>query len=142
MTAPVVEPASTVLPLIEERFDVAIERVEAGALRVRIVVDETVQGAEVDLVSTEVRPTVVPRGVEVDARREPYLDGEELVVPVYEERSVIVSKLFLKEEVRLTRIRHEARQTLEVPLRRERAVVERQQPDGSWRVELASQAGI
>ncbi len=141
MTVPVVEPAPTVLPLIEERFDVAIERVEAGALRVRIVVDETVQGAEVDLISTEVRPTVVPRGVEVDARREPYLDGEELVVPVYEERSVIVSKLFLKEEVRLTRIRHKARQTLQVPLRRERAVVERQQLDGSWRIEPDLQAG-
>ena len=129
------------LPLIEERLDVAIERVEAGALRVRIVVDETVQAAEVDLVSTEVRPTVVPRGVEVDARREPYLDGEELVVPVYEERAVMVSKLFLKEEVRLTRIRHEQRQTLEMPLRRERAVVERQQADGSWRAESDAQAG-
>ena len=132
---------TTVLPLIEERLDVAIERAEVGALRVRIVVDETVQAAEVELVSTEVRPMVVPCGVEVDARREPYLDNDELVVPVYEERPVVVLKLFLKEEVRLTRIRHEQQQSLEVPLRRERAVVERQQPDGSWRAEPGMQPG-
>ncbi len=124
-----------VMPLIEERLNVGIERVEAGALRVRIVIDETVEATEVDLVSTEVRPVVVPRGIEVEARREPYLDGDELVVPVYEERPVWVRKLFLKEEVRLTRIRHERRQPVEMPLRRERAVVERQQPDGSWRAE-------
>lgn len=136
-TVPGSEPQTTVLPLVEERVDIAVERVDSGALRVRIVVDETAESTEVDLVQTEVRPTVVPRDVEVDERREPYLDGEELVVPVYEERAVVVHKLFLKEEVRLTRIRHEQRQPVEVSLRRERAVVERQQPDGSWQVEPA-----
>lgn len=125
----------TVLQLLEERIDVAVERVDAGALRVRIVVDESVENAAVDLVSTEVRPTVVARNVEVDERREPYADGEDLVVPVYEERAVVVRKLFLKEEVRLTRIRHVQQQPLDVSLRRERAVVERQQPDGSWLAE-------
>ena len=141
IAAPVTEPP-TVLPLIEERLEVAVERVEAGALRVRIVVEEMVEAAEVDLVSTEVRPTVVACDVEVDARREPYVDGDELVVPVYEERPVVMVKLFLKEEVRLTRIRHERRESLEVPLRRERAVVERQQADGSWQVEPGLQPGI
>ena len=122
----------TVLPLLEERIDVALERVDIGALRVRIVVDESVENAVIDLASTEVRPRVVPHDMEVDARREPYVDGEDLVVPVYEERAVLVRKLFLKEEVRLTRTRHQQQQPFDVPLRRERAVVERQQADGSW----------
>ncbi len=122
----------TVLPVLEERIDVALERVDIGALRVRIVVDESIENAVIDLTRTEVRPTVVPHDIEVDARREPYLDGEDLVVPVYEERAVLVRKLFLREEVRLTRTRQLQQQPFDVPLRRERAVVERQQADGSW----------
>lgn len=120
------------LPVLEERLQVAIERFDAGAVRVRIVTEERVEGTEVELVSTEVRPTIVARGVEVAQKLEPYVDGEDLVVPVYEERTVVERRLFLKEEVRLTRVRSEQRERLDVPLRRERAVVERQQPDGSW----------
>lgn len=127
------------LPVIEERLEVAVERFDAGAVRVRIVVDERVEGAEVELVSTEVQPTVVARDVEVAQRLEPYIDGEDLVVPVYEERTVVERRLFLKQEVRLTRVRSTQRQQLDVPLRRERAVIERQRPDGSWAEVAAGQ---
>lgn len=129
-----------ILPVLEERLQVAIERFDAGAVRVRIVTEEHVEGAEVELVSTEVRPMIVARDVEVAQKLEPYIDGEDLVVPVYEERTVIERRLFLKEEVRLTRVRSEQRERLDVPLRRERAVVERQQPDGSW-VEIDTPPG-
>lgn len=48
---------------------------------------------------------------------------------------MLVRKLFLKEEVCLTRTRHVQQQPIDMSSRREHAVVERQQPDGSWLVE-------
>ena len=67
------------------------------------------------------------------ARRNPYFDGDELVVPVYEERVVSERRLFLKEEIRLRRARHVFQEQHDIPVRRERAVFERLQADGSWR---------
>jgi stress response protein YsnF len=69
----------------------------------------------------------------VDATREPWMDGETLVVPLYMEVPVVVRRLVLVEEVRLhmqTVRNHEDAPAL---LRQERAVVERRQPDGSWK---------
>jgi stress response protein YsnF len=69
-------------------------------------------------------------GVQVAQPREPWHEGDVLVVPVYEE--VIERRLVLKEEIRLHRQRFSTSHTEQVPLRRQRAVVERRQADGSW----------
>lgn len=70
----------TVLQPLKERIDVAVERVDASGVCVRIGADESVENAAVDLVITEVRPIEAKRNVEVDERREPCADGEDLVV--------------------------------------------------------------
>ena len=124
---------ATVVPLTEERVEIGTATTPAGKVRVRIEIDEHRQRITVDDVREEYQPTVRAVGKPADGRREPYLDGDEVVIPVYEERVVVERRLFLKEEIRLRRARHVFREDHDVPVRRERAVFERLQADGSWR---------
>ena len=100
-------------------------------MRVRVETD--VAHAECDLSATqdEIEVQRVAVNAVVDARREPWIDDGAIVVPVYEE--IVERRLVLKEEIRLVRRRAAVHERRTVPLRRERAVVERRQPDGSWR---------
>lgn len=134
---------AAVVPLMEERVEVATAVTPVGAVRVRIETDEGVERVAVADVREEYQPSVRAIGEPAAARRDPYLDGDELVVPVYEERVVVERRLFLKEEIRLRRARHVFQEQHDVPVRRERAVFERLQADGSWReVPLAPGAPV
>jgi stress response protein YsnF len=112
----------------------------SGAVRVRVEVEHTSERLDADVVVEEYRPTVRPVGMPANERVEPYRDGEDIVVPIYEERVVVERRLFLKEEVRLRRVQRVEHRASEVPLRRERAVFERQHADGSWH-EVADDRG-
>lgn len=103
---------------------------EVGALRVRVLTEEHSETLEHSLEQESVVVERVPVGVAVVQTREPWTEGDVLVVPVYEE--VIERRLVLKEEIRLHRQRFTVSHTEQVPLRRQRAVVERRQADGSW----------
>lgn len=122
-----------VVPVLEERLEIGVAREEVGAVRVRIEVDEQVQRVDAEQVEERMAIQTVPVGRVVDAREPPRREGEALVVPVYEEALVVERRLVLKEEIRLTPVRHAVPSPQQATLRRERAVVERQQPDGSWR---------
>ena len=124
---------AAVIPIIEEHVEVRTAVTPVGAVRVRVEIDETHQRVAVDDVREEYQPSVHPIGQPAAARRDPYLDGDDVVIPVYEERVVVERRLFLKEEIRLRRARHVFREEHDVPVRRERAVFERLQADGSWR---------
>ena len=124
---------AAVVPLMEERVELGTATTAAGAVRIRIEIDEGRERVALADVREEVQPSVRAVGKPVDARRDPYLDGDEVVIPVYEERVVVERRLFLKEEIRLRRARHVFNEEREVPVRRERAVFERRQADGSWR---------
>ena len=120
------------VPVVEERVEVGSESTPAGSVRVRIEVVAGRERVELAGVREEYRASVHAVGRPVDARRDAYLDGDDVVIPVYEERVVLERRLFLKEEVRLRRARHVLHDEQDVPVRRERAVVERLQADGSW----------
>lgn len=124
--------SSLVVPLLAETLEIGRARHETGAVRVRVLVDETTTRVPSDASVDEVTSTRVARGILVDARREPWNDGDVLVVPIYEEVLVTERRLMLKEEVHITRRTLRTSETLDVPLRRERAVVERRRPDGVW----------
>jgi stress response protein YsnF len=125
--------SSAAVPVVAETLDVDTESVQTGALRVRIEVERMSERVDTEHVRDEYRPTVTPVGTLAHERRDAYLDGDDVVIPVYEERMVIERRLFLKEEIRLRRIRHVEHQEVAFPVRRDRPVVERQQPDGTWR---------
>lgn len=121
-----------IVPVTEEQLQVTRERRATGAVRVRIEVDESTDKQVVGLGSEDFTTRVVPVGTEVTHRVAPHHDGDDLVIPVYEERSVVVRQLVLLKEIRLTSVRRITQEPLEVPVRKERAVIERQLPDGSW----------
>lgn len=118
------------LPVVREELNVDTRTEEVGALRVRVLTEEHSETLQHSLEQESVVVERVPVGVAVAQTREPWTEGDVLVVPVYEE--VIERRLVLKEEIRLHRQRFTASHTEQVPLRRQRAVVERRQADGSW----------
>jgi uncharacterized protein (TIGR02271 family) len=120
------------IPVVAETLEVETESVQTGAVRIRIEVERMSERVDTEHVRDEYRPTVTPVGTLAHERRDPYLDGDDVVIPVYEERMVIERRLFLKEEVRLRRIRHVEHEEVEFPVRRDRPVFERRQPDGTW----------
>lgn len=122
----------TVLPIVEERLDIATHAVKTGAMRVRVEADEHLEQLSVDVASTRYQQVVVAIDRPVDQRVEPWHDGDDLVIPIYEERAVIERRLFLKEEIRLRKIRSIDHRHESVVLHRDRATIERQQPDGTW----------
>lgn len=52
-------------------------------------------------------------------------EGDTLVIPVLEEVLVVERKLRIREELHITRVRHEERHVETVPLKAERVEVER-----------------
>lgn len=131
----------TVLPLVEERLHVERQQEEVGALRVRVEVRESTETVPAEQLTEQVGVRRLPVGRPVAERQPPHQDGDEWVVPVYEEVPVVEMRLVLKEEIRFSRqLGREAREQ-QVRLRREVAVVERRQPDGSWRAEEAGASG-
>lgn len=114
------------LRLVAERARVSKRTVVTGRVDVRTVT-ETVQervGATVDSQTVEVTRVPVDREVaEAPAVR---TEGDTTIIPVLEEVLVVERRLVLKEEIRIRRITRSEDVETTVPLRRQRAVVERQ----------------
>jgi stress response protein YsnF len=136
-TVPVVEEAyrsdtrteaEEVLPLVEETATVHKRAVVTG--KVRTVTDTVEELARANLQSA-VEVTRVPVDQVVDTAPEIRTEGDVTIVPVLEEVLVVTKQLVLKEELHIRR--RVGAETVEVPvtLRKQRAVVEREAPDGS-----------
>ena len=84
---------------------------------------ETVAKAELDRYRVEV--TRVPVGRVVDEAPSARAEGDVTIIPVIEERLVLVKQLFVVEEVRIRHVLEREIVTEAVTLRRQRAVIER-----------------
>ena len=117
-----------VLTVVREQAHVSVERRETGGVRVRVVTDEGPVLYPVELESETVEVTRHPVEREVEAPPAPREDGDVTIIPVVEERAVLVTRLFVVEEIHIRRTR--VTETVEVPvtLRRQRAVVEPLEP--------------
>ena len=115
---------SDVITIAEENASVTVERREAGGVRVRVTTQPVEEQLLVDLASETVEVTRHPKGHEIDAIPEPREEGDLLIVPVVEERAVVVTKLFLTEEIHIRRNRTTETVAVPVSLRRQHAVVE------------------
>jgi stress response protein YsnF len=121
-----VEAAS--IPVVEEELKIDRREVETGRVRVRTVPEEQTCVVSDRLLRTDVTVERVPKDEEIDAVPPVRDEGETVVVPVIEER--LVKRLFLVEEVRLTRRASTEEFEQPVQLRSERVVVEREQSGG------------
>lgn len=126
---------SVVIPVVREQLDVERVRVETGAaVRIRKVVHQDEQDVEVTLAQDDVSVRRVPINRYVTARFAERQEGDTLIVPVFEEVTVVEKRLLLKEEVHLTLGQRHETSRIPVTLTREQAVVERRETAaGEWR---------
>lgn len=124
------QPMSEVLTVAQEFATVGVERQDLGGVRVRIVTDEDTVLHPVETRSETVEVTRHPVGREVDRMPQPRTEGDVTIIPVVEERAVLVTRLFVTEEIHIRRT--PSTRTVEVPvtLRHQRAMVERLDASG------------
>jgi stress response protein YsnF len=118
-----------VIPLVEETATVDKRQVVTGRVRVQTITDIVEELARADVQRESVEVTRVPIDKVVETAPEIRTEGDVTVVPVLEEVLVVEKRLVLKEELHIRRrIETEA---VEVPvtLRKQRAVIERLDPD-------------
>jgi len=123
-----------VIPLAEESVSVSKREVETGQVRVALSTDietviarETLRGSRIEVERVSVN-RVLPDGEPAPQSRQ---EGDTLVIPVVEERPVVVKRLVVTEEVRLRFVPTETPFEEEVSVRRQKATVDRAPPDAN-----------
>lgn len=112
------------LAVAEERASISVERRETGGVRVRLLTDEVAQSEAVQLTDEQVELTRHPIGREIDAMPQITEDDGLTIIPVVEERAVVVTRLFLVEEIHIRRTRQTREVEVPVTLRRQRVELE------------------
>jgi uncharacterized protein (TIGR02271 family) len=125
-TATVKGDAQQTIPLAAETITVDKRLVTRGrvVVRKRVVTHDAV--VDEPLEQEQVEVTRVPVNKLVEAAEPPRTEGDTTVIPLYEEVLVVEKRLVLTEELHVSKRRSEYRKPQEVALRREEAVVERQ----------------
>lgn len=121
-----------VIPLAAEELAVSKQRVETGRVRLARVTHEREQAIDELLARETVDVTRTPIGRPVETMPSVREEGDTIIIPVVEEILVVERRLFLKEEVRVRRVRTTERHQETVTLRRQEAVITRlpAEPDG------------
>lgn len=112
-----------VLPLIAEDADIARRSVVTGRVVVTTHTTTDVVAIDEELAAESVVVERVPIRRFVDQVPPVRTDGDDTIVPVIEE--VVVTRLFLKEEVRLHRVRTVRRYQDQITVREQEAVITR-----------------
>lgn len=114
--------------LLEEVLRVGKREVETGRVRVSVLTDteqrvvaETLRSRRVEVERVKLGQRLEPG----EAMPQSRIEGQELVVPIVEEVLVVEKRLVVTEELRIRIIPTEERVEHTVPLRRQRASVER-----------------
>jgi uncharacterized protein (TIGR02271 family) len=131
---PVADEIEGSVELREERLVAHKETHEVGEIQVHTEIEQTPGRLEVDAYREEVTVEHEPVGEVVTERVEPWQEADgAYVLPVYEERLVVVKRLVLRERIRIRRVGATERQLFEDTLRRERLVIEDPQQTGRVR---------
>jgi uncharacterized protein (TIGR02271 family) len=120
-----------VFPVIAEVLEVGKRKVDRERVRLHTTVSTREETADLPLVREELEVARVPVGRIVEAVSTPRQEGDTLIVPIYEEVLYVEKRLMLREEMRVTRVRHEEHAPQTVTLRKEEVSVERTPLDGN-----------
>jgi uncharacterized protein (TIGR02271 family) len=118
----------TVIPIRNEQLKIDTQFVDTGkGVRLRKSVSERNQTIDLPLLQDELIVERIPVGRIVAGTKFPIprQEGNAFIVPVLEEVLVVEKKLYLKEEVRITKRQHEVHISRTVPLKSEQVSVER-----------------
>jgi uncharacterized protein (TIGR02271 family) len=118
-----------VVSLAEEIATIAKRQVVTGRVRVQTLADTVEELAHAEVQRETVEVTRVPVDRMVESAPEVRTEDDVTIVPVLEEVLVVEKRLVLKEELHIRR--RVATETVEVPvtLRKQRAIIERTDPD-------------
>lgn len=115
----------TMIPRVEETFDVDKQRIVTGRVRVTTSSETVNEIAEATLAGETVDITRERIDREVADVPQMRVEGDVTIIPVVEEIVVVEKRLVLVEEIRIRRIATSDDVQIPVTLRRQRAVVER-----------------
>jgi stress response protein YsnF len=117
--------ASPKIPLTAEELRVEKRSVVTGRVRVKTVVDSFEQIVKESLKTERLETTRVEIGKEIEAVPLVRTEGDTTIIPVVEEVLIVEKRLFLKEEIHVRRVISNEPVEAPVTLRKQRAVVER-----------------
>lgn len=127
-----------VLPLLGEEVAVTKQVVETGRVAVARVTREHSELIAEPLATETVEISRVPIGRQVETMPAVRDEGDTVVIPVVEERLLVERQLFLKEEVRVRRVRTSSTHQENVILRHHEVTVKRHPLAGVTQQEQAS----
>jgi uncharacterized protein (TIGR02271 family) len=127
------------IPVIEEEARIKKSLVETGKVRVQTVTELHEESVTASLEETSVEVKTVEVNKIVDHPPTTRTEGDTLIVPILEEVLVVEKRLLLKAELHVRR--HIVNEIVEVPitLRKQRAVVQRLDPNGQPKTERGEQ---
>ena len=129
---PTVEEGETeILQILDETMSVSKREVVTGHVTVTTRTEVRDEIAEIALNRHNVDVIRVPVGRIVEGHPMVRTEGDTTIVPVVEERYVVVKQIYLKEELHIRHIVEREVVTAPVQLRRQHAVVERHNADGA-----------
>lgn len=113
-----------VIPLLEEEIAIEKRMIDTARVRIRKRATERVETVATPLRKETVQIERVSVDAWADAHAGPRTEGDTIVIPVFEE--VMVKRLILREEIRITRrVAPAGTEPREVVLRREEIEIER-----------------
>ena len=119
-----------VIPVIQERATVKKRVIETGKVHIKKHLREYEEIVDIPHVREEVRVEHVPVNRFVEDAPKIRTEGETTIIPVLEERYVVEKRLFLTEELHVTKARKETHHPERVKVLREEIEVKRIAPDG------------
>ena len=127
-----------VVPLHAEQLDVSRLTRETGRVKISTVTKFREQTVDEMLAEEHAHVERVAVGTIIDAMPDIRQEGEVTIIPVVEEVLVVERRLFLKQEIRVTRVRTTLRHQETVVLRKQEALVQRTQSDTDGDVNSAT----
>ncbi len=118
---------NTVIPVIAEELVVTKRVVPMETVRLVTTTEQVAEKVHVDLTRERWEITRIPVDVEVPARTDVRQEGDTSIYPVFEERLLTRTALFLTEEIYVRKTVETKRETLEADVQREVLTVERTQ---------------
>jgi stress response protein YsnF len=109
----------TVIPIVQEELIVTKRAVALETVRVEKTVETRNETAEIELSREHFEIVRIPIDKEVSAQSTSRQEGNTTIYPVFEERLIARTVLFLKEEVHVTRVVTKVVETVEAELRRD-----------------------
>lgn len=120
-----------ILQILDETLSVSKREVVTGHVKITTRTEVRDEVAEIALNRHRVDVTRVAVGRIVEGHPMVRTEGDTTIVPVVEERYVVVKQIYLKEELHIRHIVEREVVTAPVQLRRQHAVVERQDANGA-----------